>query len=210
MTGTRHDVGGAAMPPRLRVLEAVRRGARTVNAIAAALGVTDNAVRGHLSTLERDGLVHGGGIVRSGQPGKPAVEFRITVDAEVTLSRAYAPALEALVIALERRLDPRSLRAALADAGRQLAPLQVAVGSSVTERTQAAAALLESLGGSVSVSVHARHGDIEGDGCPLGAAVAHVPATCVLVQEMLAAQSGRAVAMRCAHGPRPRCAFRVS
>lgn len=199
-----------SMAPRLVVLEAVRRGARTVTAVAAVLGVTDNAVRGHLAALERDGLVGGDGVVRSGQPGKPAVEYVVTSQAEVELSRAYAPALEALVMSLASRLEPRALQAALADAGRRLAPPGLPSGSTVAARTEAAATLLESLGGSVTAISHARHGDIDGHGCPLGMAVASVPETCVLVQEMLSEQCGRGVEMRCVHGARPHCRFRVS
>ncbi len=195
---------------RLRVLDAVRRGARTVNAIAATLGVTDNAVRGHLAALERDGLIDGSGVVRSGHPGKPALEYELPMEAEVALSRAYAPALDALVGALGRRLDPRTLRAALADAGRQLAQGPAHSRSTVAERTAGAAELIESLGGSVSTSVQGRHGEVTGNGCPLAAVVAHSPDTCMLVREMLANGVGGSVEMHCAHGPRPRCAFRIS
>lgn len=194
--------------PRGLVLQAVRRGARTVNAIAAELRVTDNAVRRHLASLERDALVHGSGVVRSGQPGKPALEYEVTRAAEVALSRAYAPALEALVLSLEQRLPARTFRATLADAGRRLAPAPGPSGT-VADRTAAAAALLESLGGSVSTSVHGRHGEVVGHGCPLAAAVARVPATCVMVRDMLAAGVGADVELRCAHAERPRCAFRI-
>ena len=42
---------------RGQVVQLLRRGEATVNELAAALSLTDNAVRSHLSTLERDGLV---------------------------------------------------------------------------------------------------------------------------------------------------------
>lgn len=195
--------------PRLLVLDAVRRGDATVNAIAGRLRVTDNAVRGHLASLERDGLLRSRGVVRSGQPGKPAVEFEVTREAEIALSRAYAPALEALVVALAERVPLRTLRAALADAGRRLAP-PPAARNSVADRTTKAAALLESLGGSIATSVYSGHGEITGHGCPLSAVVARVPATCTLVREMLAAGVGADVEMCCEHGDRPRCHFRIA
>ena len=42
---------------RGRVTTLLRQGDRTVEELAQALGLTDNAVRAHLVTLERDGLV---------------------------------------------------------------------------------------------------------------------------------------------------------
>ena len=41
--------------------------------MAAALGLTDNAVRAHLTALERDGVVNAGGVRRAGTAGKPAM-----------------------------------------------------------------------------------------------------------------------------------------
>jgi predicted ArsR family transcriptional regulator len=42
---------------RGQVLQKLRAGEQTVNDLAAALNLTDNAVRAHLISLERDGLV---------------------------------------------------------------------------------------------------------------------------------------------------------
>lgn len=198
-----------AAVPSLRVLEAIRRGLRTVNDLAAALGVTRNAVRNHLATLQRDGFVQLAGVVRSGVPGKPAAEYEVTADAEVALSRAYAPALVALVEALADRLEPRALTAALRDAGRRLVPA-ARQPATLTASAAAARDVLTALGGSVRVEPARTHADVRADGCPLAAAVARVPATCTLVEAMLASHTGRDVAQRCDHGARPRCAFRLS
>jgi len=46
---------------RGKILDLLRSKERTVNELAAALGLTDNAVRAHLLSLERDGLVHQSG-----------------------------------------------------------------------------------------------------------------------------------------------------
>jgi predicted ArsR family transcriptional regulator len=48
---------------RGRIVALLRAATRTVDELADALGLTDNAVRAHLVTLERDGLVE-----PSGQP----------------------------------------------------------------------------------------------------------------------------------------------
>lgn len=195
--------------PRFRVLDAVRRGLRTVNDLAAQLRVTDNAVRGHLAALERDGLVRVTGVVRSGVAGKPAAEYEVTPAAELSLSRAYAPALEALVEALASRLEPRALRAALKDAGRRLAPA-VSRPASLAAGAAVARDLLTELGGSVQLELGRSDATLRGNGCPLAAAVARVPATCTIVESMLATTTGRHVEQRCEHGTRPRCAFRLT
>ena len=46
------------------MVQLLRRASRTVEELAQALGLTDNAVRAHLATLERDGLVRQGGLRR--------------------------------------------------------------------------------------------------------------------------------------------------
>lgn len=198
----------ALTPPRQRVLAALRTGSRTVNDLAGGLHVTDNAVRGHLAALERAGLVRATGTVRSGVAGKPAVEYEVTQQAEIALSRAYAPVLEALVATLERRLDGRALLEAFRDAGRRLAegakrPASLAACANMV-RT-----LLTDLGGSVTVTRKRTHIDVQASGCPLAAAVTGVPASCTMVEAMLEAQTGRPVQQRCAHGARPSCAFRI-
>ena len=65
---------------RGQILQLLRNGEQTVNDLAAALHLTDNAVRAHLLSLERDGLVHQSGT----QPGvrKPHATYALTADAE--------------------------------------------------------------------------------------------------------------------------------
>lgn len=200
----REPVGAA----RLRVLEALGRGHRTVVALAGHLGVTDNAVRGHLAALERDGLVRAVGVVRSGVPGKPAAEYEMTAEAQVALSRAYAPALAALVEALADRMDLRAMRTVLRSAGRRLAP-PPAQPLALRQGAETARDLLNGLGGSVRIKSADDIGELQGDGCPLAAAVARVPATCTMMEAMLESCTGRSVEQRCSHGAQPRCAFRM-
>lgn len=202
----------ATLPPaRLAVLDRVRRGDETVNAIAAALSVTDNAVRLHLSALERDGLVQRRGVVRSGHAGQPAAEFELTDDGGVALSRAYPSALAALVTAVGSRLDARAKRALFLDAGRQLAARTPShAQGSLAVRAEACAALLESLGGSARVEQARSHATLIGAGCPLATAVCAEPATCTIVEGLLESASGLRVEQRCDHGARPACRFQLS
>jgi predicted ArsR family transcriptional regulator len=88
---------------RGHVVALLRRGRRSVEELATALGLTDNAVRAQLTTLERDGLVNAAGVRRPGTAGKPATLYEVAPGAEVLFSNAYAPALAALVA---ERADP--------------------------------------------------------------------------------------------------------
>lgn len=208
MNGRRNNLRDPSTAPRLRVLEAIRGGLRTVNDLAARLGVTDNAVRGHLALLARDGLIRVIGVVRSGVAGKPAVQYEVTREAEVALSRAYAPALVALVESLNDTLTPRALRATLRATGKRLVPTAT-TRQSLAEATETARDVLIGLGAVVSSESSRSHADLRGDSCPLAAVVAKVPATCHIVEVMLARRTGRRIEQRCEHGTRPRCAFRL-
>jgi predicted ArsR family transcriptional regulator len=182
-----------------------------VNALAAELAVTDNAVRLHLAALERDRLIERRGTRHSGRAGQPAAEYALTADGELSLSRAYPPAFTALVAALAARLEPRALRAVFAEAGRRLAEVTAAdTSGSLAHRADACAALLSSLGGSATVTAGRREAVVIGAGCPLAAAVRAEPATCTLVEAMLAKHCGVTATQECEHGDQPRCRFRVA
>ena len=73
---------------RGRIVALIRRGDRTVDEIANAVGMTDNAVRSHLTALERDGLIRQSGVRRSPHAGKPAALYGLDPSAEPLLSRA--------------------------------------------------------------------------------------------------------------------------
>ena len=82
---------------RGRIVAMLRRGWRSVDELASALGLTDNAVRAHIATLERDGVVASLGARRDGTVGKPATLYGVAEGAETLFSSAYAPALSAFV-----------------------------------------------------------------------------------------------------------------
>jgi predicted ArsR family transcriptional regulator len=199
------------LAPRLAVLDGIRRGAMTVNALAEMLGVTDNGVRLHLASLERDCLIEREGVRRSGQAGQPAVEYHLTPAGEVSLSSAYAPALAALTAAIGARLETRSSRGVFLDAGRRLADqIPPARGGSLSERAHSCAALLESLGGSVEVNTARGKATLKGAGCPLAAAVRAEPGTCYMIEALLEKHAGVHAAQRCDHGTHPACRFEIS
>lgn len=193
------------------MLDLVRRGERTVNTLAARLRISDNAIRVHLVALERDGLLKRTGTVRSGAAGQPAAEYALTAAGELALSAAYPAALTALAAALSDRLDGRARRALFVEAGKRLAAtMNPRDTGSLQEKAGACAALIDSLGGSASVSNERGSSTVAGAGCPLAAAVREEPSTCYLIEGLLEAHTGVKAEQQCTHGDHPACRFRLT
>ena len=194
---------------RGKVVALLRRGPRSVEELAAALGLTDNAVRAQLATLQRDGVVAARGVRREGGVGKPATEYAIADEAQAIFSSAYAPVLSALLDALGDRLTRSELVALMKSAGRRLAPAVPAKGS-LEKRARAAGALLDGLGAATDV-VPAEDGyEVRGHACPLASAVSGHPETCRAVEALLAESTGAAVREHCDRsGSVPCCRFAI-
>ena len=99
---------------RGRVVSLLRRVGLTVDELAKAVGLTNNGVRAHLATLERDGLVRQRGTVRPASGGgKPAYVYELTPEAEALFPRAYEPVLGRLLDVLSDELGPQESEALL-------------------------------------------------------------------------------------------------
>lgn len=195
---------------RGQIVALLRPGARTVEELAQALELTDNAIRNHLSALERDGIVRQEGVRRGGGAGKPAVLFELQPDVDPLFSRAYAPVLSSVMNAITDTLPAEQSRLLLDDIGHRLA---ASVGGrapgDASARIQAAADVLNALGGHVRVQDVDGTTRIQGSGCPLSSVVSHRPEVCNAVRTLVADVSGTSVSMQCAHGARPQCCFVV-
>lgn len=194
---------------RGQVLTLIRQASRTVEELAELLGLTANAVRTHLATLERDGLVRQEGVRRAGGAGKPAMVFGLAPDADTRLSRAYAPVLVALVEELGASLPGAQAADILAAAGRRLAAAVPRQGGTLEARVRAAVALLNDLGGVASMERDRAGFTVRGAGCPLATAVSREPATCGAVQALLSELTGVEVRRECRYDPRPQCCFGI-
>jgi predicted ArsR family transcriptional regulator len=183
----------------------------TVDELAKAIGVTDNAVRSHLAALERDGLARVVGVRREGGVGKPATLYAVPAEADAAFSKAYEPVLTTLLVTLAGRLEERELADLLRDVGRQLAATAASQGASLEQRVHAAASVLEGLGGDNEVEHVANGGYIvRGFACPLSRSVAQCPPLCGAVEELVAGITGAKVQERCDRSERPRCSFVVT
>ncbi len=194
---------------RGRVIAQLRRSPHSVEELARGLGLTDNAIRAHLTTLERDGLVRHAGTRRGPGAGKPPVIYELSPDAEARLSRAYAPVLTALLEELTGRLPPAQTESLLLAVGQRLGSAAPRRAGTLPERVRDAVALLNELGGDASAEFDAAGIRIRGCGCPLSVAVARQPEACRAVEGLLSEVIGVPVVQCCEHGPRPRCCFTI-
>src|SRR5262249_7994149 len=102
-----------------RIILLLRDGSRTVGELAAALGLTNNAVRTQLDRLERDGLVRPSGS-RPG-PRKPSITYDLAREAERLFPRVYGPLLRHLLDELADRLPGKKREEVARAVGHRLA-----------------------------------------------------------------------------------------
>jgi predicted ArsR family transcriptional regulator len=194
---------------RGQILQLLRKGQRTVNDLAAALQLTDNAVRAHLLSLERDGLVHQSGT----QPGvrKPHATYALTADAEQIFPEAYGPLVDLILTVVSRKLSAQELRAAMREVGRKVADEHLAElrGKSRQQRINAALRILSDLGGAARFEKSEGRHFIRGHGCPLAAATGRHPEACLIAESLLSEVIGTPVKEHCAHQPTPSCCFEI-
>jgi predicted ArsR family transcriptional regulator len=199
---------------RGQVVTLLSRAARTVEELAAALGVTDNAVRSHLSVLERDGLVRQHGFRPSG--GKPAYVYDVTPVAEQLFPKAYGPVLGLVLDVLGERLPADAVERLLREVASRLVAQSAAAahrGGTAGDRIERAVAVLEELGGSVEVEderAKNRKVRLRAYGCPLSSVVPKHPEVCQMLESALAEVIGAPVKECCEREGRPRCCFEVA
>jgi len=194
---------------RGHIVTLLRGGDRSVDELAAELGLTDNAVRAHLAILQREQIVRAVGVRRGGGAGKPASIYGIAPGAQPMFSRAYSPLLAALLAELRAHKTPDAMRRLLQRAGHRMAPREPAKGT-LDARVRAGSELLNELGGSTDVAREAEGFVIRGHGCPLSEAVVACPETCLAVEQMLTEMTGARVVESCDRDGTPNCHFRVS
>lgn len=191
---------------RGRVIALLRRSEGTVNELAEALALTDNAVRAHLASLERDGLVEQRGVRRG--VGKPAYVYGLSPAARQLFPKAYDRVLSQLLDLLSERHGTAEVEALLVEAGRRAVEGRD-WPDGVEERLEAALGLIEELGGLAEVEKRGGVPTIRGHSCPLGELVPSHPEICRLAESILSEVVGAPVRERCEKGDRPRCVFEL-
>jgi predicted ArsR family transcriptional regulator len=191
---------------RGQIVTLLRQGAGTVDELARALGLTDNGVRAHLSTLERDGLVRQHGLLRSGS-GKPAYIYALTERAEDLFPKPYDTVMCLLLDVLAERLSDSEQEMVLQEVGHRLARNVPPALDAPHTQLKAAAEALNELGGLAELEERDGTIAIRGRSCPLAHVVVGHPEACVLAAALLTDIAGIPFAARCERGEPPRCRF---
>src|SRR5947208_1754799 len=105
---------------RGRILTLLRRENRTVDELAQELELSGNAVRVHLTALERDGLVQQEQSERRGV-GKPAYIYKLSPRAQSLFPKAYDRALDQMLNILAERMTFDEIEELLRAIGRRMA-----------------------------------------------------------------------------------------
>src|SRR6185436_7917473 len=192
---------------RGRLVTVLRGTRKTVNELAQNLDLTDNAVRAHLLSLERDGLIKQSGIQQGTR--KPHFAYELTDEAEQLFPKAYDVLLNQLITVLKARLSSKALKEVLREAGRSLAGNQTSGGNLETRAGKGLMAL-EGIGGSARVEKEGGKLFIRSGSCPLSTAVAEHPEVCQLAESLLSEIIGTEVREQCEREGSPRCSFEVT
>lgn len=197
---------------RGQIVRLMRGTARTVEELAASLGLTDNAVRAQLTTLERDGLVRMQGVRRGAR--KPHFTYVLTRAAEDLFPKSYDALLNMLLTVLKGRMTPSELKDVLRELGRKVAKLKMKSppdGSGLAARSREAVELLEALGGAPRMEKDGDKIIIQSASCPLATAVESHSEVCSVAEALIAEVTGAQVRECCNKTEiPPRCSFVIT
>jgi len=195
---------------RGRLVTLLRGNRKTVNELAQDLDLTDNAVRAHFVSLERDGLVTQSGVQRGTR--KPHFAYELTAEAEHLFPKAYDALLNQLLAVLKVRLAPEALQEVLREVGRSLAANQNSRtgNGDLDSRARKALDALEAIGGAARLETEGERLFIRSGSCPLATTVTQHPEVCQLAEALLAEITGATVREECNREGAPRCGFEIS
>jgi predicted ArsR family transcriptional regulator len=98
----------AGRSTRMEILELLRRKqAASAEAISAELGITPNAVRQHLTNLERDGFVKSEPVRR--KRGRPSLLFSLTDRADAVFPKRYGQLATMVLTEIQEMEGPEAL-----------------------------------------------------------------------------------------------------
>lgn len=194
---------------RGRVIVLLRRSNHTVAELAESLGVTDNAVRAHLATLERDGLVQQSGMKAGTR--KPHFEYELTTEAELLFPKSLGVVFNQVLSVLGEQLSAEQTGELFTEVARRLASetAEQVKTRSLEERAQAVVELISGLGGLAEVEEHPDHLLIHGISCPFAAIVCEHGDVCQLVSMVISEIAQAPVLERCDRGGKIQCYFEI-
>ena len=193
---------------RGKIVLSLRNSAKTVNDLAAELGLTDNAVRAHLLSLERDRLIEQSGMAKGHR--KPHFLYQLTGEANRLFPKAYDSLLTRILSVFKRSLKPSVVEGLLEQTGREIgSEVPGTSGEPLGTRLDRAIEALSELGGSAEVVSENSHTVIKSNCCPFGEVVTDHPEVCKLAESLVSEIVGEPVEERCDRGAVPKCRFEL-
>jgi len=192
---------------RGRIITLLRRSSRTVEELAQELSLTHTAVRAHLATLERDGLVQHHSERRGS--GKPSAVYELAPAADYLFPRVYSQLMYQLLEVLPERMTPEEVEMLLREVGRRMAAQWKIPRGDLRVRLEAAVEVLNELGGLMERETAGETLCIRGYRCPFAALVLEHPEVCHLAETLLTELVGVPVQEHCERTGSVPCRFVV-
>src|SRR5512143_1530152 len=192
---------------RERIIRILRRGHRTIEELAAELGITKNAVRSQINLLKGEGIVEPQGSMPSGR--RPAAVYGIRAGADTSFSKAYPVILSQLVQVLADKLSNEQFSATIQELGVRLAGLAPRSSGTLKERLRNTVTFLESLGSMVDFTEKKGKIIIKGYGCPITGAVEADGRFCIAMAAMIGKLVGLPATEKCKRDNEPACCFEI-
>jgi predicted ArsR family transcriptional regulator len=192
---------------RGQIVTLLRRSSRTVDELAQALNLTHTAVRAHLASLERDGLVKQRSERRGS--GKPSSVYDLAEASEYLFPKSYGLYLDQLLDILGERTPADEVGTLLREVGRRIAAQRTIPPGDLPVRLDEAAQVLNELGGLMERETEGETLCIRGYRCPFAAVVQEHPEVCDLAETLVTELVGVPIQEQCGRsGPEP-CRFVV-
>ena len=177
---------------RDRILELLLRSDSqlSVQALAAALGISRNAAHQQVMALEREGLIERASAIRT--KGRPSQGFRLSTAGKATFPRQYSLLAKQLLGELSQILGPVELHGAMQRIGKSLAAsLSEKVGANADEGL--IAGLMRELGYESRVVEGDCGPEIEAHNCVFHDLAKADPSICEVDLALLRSLSGKSV-----------------
>jgi predicted ArsR family transcriptional regulator len=195
---------------RLHILLLLRRAPRTIGELGEILRVSDNAVRSHVISLERDQLVRPG----ERRPGvrKPSATYVLTETADQMFAKPYAQVLGAVIGEVRERHGRDEVVDVLRTIGARMARGRIGPVAELRGRgrIEAIARLIDDLGGLAEIEERDGRFVVRGYNCPLLAIVGDHPEICQLIAALIEGILGNGTVRECCQrGEEVACCFEI-
>lgn len=194
---------------RGKIICLMRFSSRTVNELAEMLDLTDNAIRSHISVLEKEGLIYKKAMRRGHR--RPHAEYDLTSEAMNLFPKAYEPVLKQILDVFKQHYPPHEVENMAREVGHRLSSdqLNVVEGCDVEARMNKALDLFREMGGLAGVEEREDRTFLLGYSCPLPSLSVEHREACRIMETFLTDLIGLPVQEQCDRSTPPRCFFEI-